>query len=62
MATMTNPEILCPHILQVIGDYLHCDIVMNEQGDYELILRPCRYFEILTDRDGNNVCVPCHTM
>ena len=62
MALATAPDLLNKHILEIIGDYLHCDIVINEHGDIELLLRPCKYFEILTDLDGKNICVPCHTM
>ena len=48
-------------LLQVAADYLHCDIEIVDDG-YKLVLRPCKYFEILTDVDGNPFVVPCATM
>ena len=48
-------------IARIAADYLHCDIEKVNNG-YKLVMRPCKYFEILTDIDGNTFVVPCATM
>ena len=51
--------ILYPDILNIICDYLHCDLVPVPEG-YELQLRPCKYFEIVTC-NGKTMVFPCAT-
>ena len=48
-------------ILQICADYLHCILVPVDDG-YELRLKPCKYFEVIFDLDGNPLVVPCQTM
>ena len=48
-------------LLKLAADYLHCDVIIVENG-YKLVLRPCKYFEIVTDEDGNAFVIPCATM
>ena len=48
-------------ILQLSADYLHCDIKKVTNG-YKLVLKPCKYFEVLTDEKGNTFVVPCAMM
>ena len=52
--------ILPKDLLDIVCDYLHCDLVKTPEG-LELQLRPCRYFEIVTYNDRTMV-FPCHTM
>ena len=51
--------ILNPDLLNIICDYLHCDIIPVPQG-YKLELRPCKYFEIRTC-EGRTMIFPCST-
>ena len=59
---MSNVNRMLPlEILQIAADYLHCEILPC-QDSYELRLKPCKYFEIITDEVGNPFVIPCATM
>ena len=47
-------NVLPPDILELVCQYLHCDITEN----YELELRPCQYFEIVQHR-GRTMVFAC---
>ena len=51
--------ILYPDLLNIICDYLHCDLVPVPEG-YQLQLRPCNYFEVVT-YNGKTMVFPCAT-
>lgn len=48
-------------LLHICADYLHCELV-PEGDSYKLVLKPCKYFEVLTDENGKPFVVPCATM
>ena len=52
---------LTVEILQICADYLNCILVPTDDG-YELRYKPCKYFEVIFDRDGNPITIPCQTM
>ena len=49
--------VLPPDLLELVCQYLHCDIVRCP-GGFELVLRPCRYFEIV-EHDGRTMVFAC---
>ena len=48
-------------LLQICADFLHCNLVCVDDG-YKLELKPCKYFEVIFDENGNTMVVPCATM
>ena len=52
-------KMLHKNLLDIIADYLHCDLVPTPSG-IELQLRHCQYFEIVT-HNGRTMVFPCHT-
>ena len=50
---------LPPDLIDVICDYLHCDLEPHPDG-YALVLRPCKYFEVV-EYNGRMMVFPCRT-
>ena len=45
--------------IDIVCGYLHCDLQPVPEG-YMLVLRPCKYFEIIT-YNGRAMVFPCTT-
>ena len=56
---LSNNIIDYPDLLDIICDYLHCDLISVPNG-YELKLRPCKFFEVVT-HNGTTMVFPCTT-
>ena len=54
------PFVLPNGPMELLQDYLHSDIVRCAEG-LKLELRPCKMFEIRTDKNGNTSVWPCVT-
>ena len=54
------PLVLPESVMKMLQDYLHSDIVRCPEG-LKLELRPCKMFEIRTNKEGKTSVWPCVT-
>ena len=54
------PFVLPNDVMELLQDYLHSDIVRCAEG-LKLELRPCKMFEIRTNKNGVSSVWPCVT-
>ena len=54
------PFVLPKEVMEMLQDYLHSDIVRTSEG-LVLELRPCKMFEIRTNKNGTTSVWPCVT-
>jgi len=54
------PFVLPKELMEMLQDYLHSDIVRTSEG-LVLELRPCKMFEIRTNKNGTTSVWPCVT-